>query len=167
MKIAIISDVHNNKTNLKKVLDYCRGENIQTIICCGDLASMKTLDFLNDNFSGGIYFCFGNMDDSHLKNYDFEAKYKNTWIFRDYGETKIGNYDIAFVHYPEKAKELCQTGKYDFVFYGHTHKPWIEKVNNCTSLNPGNVANEIYPPTFAVWNTENDNFDLIRIHGLN
>ncbi len=173
MKVAIISDIHNNEVNLKKVLDYCAKENIQTVICCGDLGSMDTLDFLNDNFSGETYFCFGNMDDSHLKNYDFEAEYKNTWIFRDYGEAKIGNYNIAFVHYPEKAKELCSTGKYDFVFCGHTHRPWSSfakatdgQERNCVMLNPGNVAGELYLPTFAVWNTENNNFALIKIHDL-
>ena len=76
MKIAIISDVHNNEVNLKKVLDFCVREDIKIIICCGDLASMETLDFLNDTFHGEIFFCFGNMDDGHLKNYDFESKYK-------------------------------------------------------------------------------------------
>jgi uncharacterized protein len=166
MLIAIISDIHNNETNLKKVLDYCTRENIQTIICCGDLASMEMLDFLNATFSGDIYYSFGNMEDGHLKNYDFEEKYKNTYVFKKFGETEITNKRIAFVHYPDVAKELCQTGKYDFVFYGHTHKPWVEKINNCSMLNPGNVAGEIYPPTFAVWNTENDKLELIRIHDL-
>jgi uncharacterized protein len=171
MKIAIISDIHNNITNLKKVLDFCAREKIEKMICCGDLGSMETLDFLNENFSGEIYFCFGNMDDGHLKNYDFKAKYKNTWIFEDYGETSLGGeasklYNIAFVHYPNVARELAATGKYAFVFYGHTHKPWEETVGKCKILNPGNVAGEIYPPTFAVWNTEDDNFKLIRIHDL-
>ena len=170
MKIAIISDIHNNVVNLKKILDYCARENIQTIICCGDLASQETLDFLNDNFSGTIYYTFGNMDNDQLKNIDFEtsavSKYKNTFIYKNFGETEIAGKKIAFVHYPEIAKKLCESEKYQFVFYGHTHKPWEEMVGNCKMLNPGNVAGEIYLPTFAVWHTENDKFDLIRIHDL-
>lgn len=166
MRVAIISDVHNNITNLKKVLDFCAWENIGTIICCGDLASIETLDFLNDNFSGEIYFCFGNMDDGQMRNYDFEKKYKNTWIFRDYGTARIDNKNIAFTHYSEGAHELCESEKYDFIFYGHTHKPWEETIGKCKMLNPGNVAGEIYLPTFAVWNTDNDKFELIRIHEL-
>ncbi len=166
MQIAIISDVHNNEVNLKKVLNYCARENITTIICCGDLASMETLDFLNDNFSGEIYYCFGNMDDGQMRNYDFETKYKNAWIFKNYGTARIDNKNVVFTHYPEAARELCKSGKYDLVFYGHTHKPWTEKINNRVMLNPGNVAGEIYPPTFAVWDTESNKFDLIRIHAL-
>jgi predicted phosphodiesterase len=42
----------------------------------------------------------------------------------------------------------------------------MEKVDNCLVLNPGNVAGEIYPPTFAVWNTEDGKFELIKVHDL-
>ena len=166
MRVAIISDVHNNLTNLRKVLDYCEKEGIGKIICCGDLASMETLDFLNDNFSGEIYYTFGNMDNGQLVNYEFPEKYKNTFIYKNSGEINIAGKNISFTHYPEAAEELCRTGKYNFVFYGHTHKPWIQKAGGCTMLNPGNVAGELYQPTFAVWETENDKFQLIRIYEL-
>lgn len=178
MLIAIISDIHNNTVNLKKVLDYCKANEIQTIICCGDLASGETLEFINDNFSGAIHYTFGNMDNDQLKKIwtSDVQKYKNTILYKDFGELEIDNKKIAFVHFPEKAKELCQTGKYNFVFYGHTHKPWTEMIElpvsvkasarRCTLLNPGNVAGEIYLPTFAMWNTEDDSFKLILIHKL-
>ena len=166
MKIAIISDVHNNETNLQKVLGYCVKNDIENIICCGDLASMETLDFLNEKFSGAIYYAFGNMDNDQMKEYAFKEKYKNTFIYKNIGEIELSGKKIAFNHFPETAKKLAETGKYDYVFYGHTHKPWIEKVNHTILLNPGNVTGDFYPPTFSVWNTENDKFDLIRIHEL-
>ncbi len=166
MKIAIISDVHNNEVNLKKVLDYCGREGIKTVICCGDLASAETLDFLNANFSGIIHYTFGNADNDQLRNFEHAGEYKKTKIYEKFGEAEIAGIKIAFVHYPDSAKKLCETGKYTFVFHGHTHKPWMEKIKNCIILNPGNVAGEIYPPTFAVWDTENGKFDLVRIHNL-
>lgn len=166
MKIVIISDIHNNEVNLKKVLDYCQKNKIGTIICCGDLASDETLEFLNNNFSGIIHYTFGNMDNEQLQSFTDAKEYKNTKIYKDFGEIEIGGKKIAFVHYPREARKLCETGKYDFVFYGHTHKPWEEMVGKCKMLNPGNVTGDFYPPTFAVWNTENDKFELIRIHNL-
>lgn len=177
MKIAIISDVHNNLVNLKKVLDYCASNAIEKIICCGDLASIETLDFLNDNFSGEILYTFGNMDNDFLKNYFFKNnQFKKTKIFKEFGEMsfEVGlqadrsptSIKIAFVHFPRIAKGLCRTGKYDVVFYGHSHKPWQENIGKCVMLNPGNVAGEIYPATFAVWKTENDKFELVRIDSL-
>lgn len=198
MLIAITSDIHNNLANLRKVLGYCASKKISTMICCGDLASMETLDFLNDNFSGEIFYCFGNMDQGHLsmetlKHISIKASehknknavyYKNTIIYSDFGEIKIAGKSIAFIHYPDKARKLAESGKYDFVFYGHTHKPWVASVSadakamadkktsadrrlkKCVMLNPGNIANELYPPTFAIWNTENDEFELVRVNEL-
>lgn len=167
MLIAIISDTHDNIPNLKKVLNYCHTNKIEKIIHCGDLATIETLDLLNDNFSGEILFTFGNMDDGHISTYDFKNNhYKKTRIFPDFGHSEITRKKVAFVHYPEVAKQLCESGQYDFVFYGHTHKPWTEIINNCTMLNPGNVANQYYPPTFAIWNTNDNLFRLIRINEL-
>ncbi|MFA6184225.1 MAG: YfcE family phosphodiesterase [Parcubacteria group bacterium] len=172
MKIAIISDVHNNETNLKKVLNYCEQKKIKKIICCGDLASDETLDFMTDNFGGEIFYTFGNMDNEQLREFQFVDVYKNVNLFKKFGELELDSKKIAFVHYPREAEGLARTGKYDFVFYGHTHKPWISHLDatgdhgKCVLLNPGNVAGEIYLPTFATWNTKDDNFELIRVHDL-
>jgi len=189
MKIAIISDVHDNIPNLKRVLDYCNekisaSRRIEKIICCGDLASIETLEFLNDNFSGEIFFTFGNMDNDYLKGYHFEKLdsstcyrslgmtciYKKTKIFKEEGEIEIDGKKIAFVHFPRIAKGLCRSGRYDMVFYGHTHKPWVASAEatadqglKCEMLNPGTVAGQFYPATFAVWDTEDDKFELVRI----
>jgi predicted phosphodiesterase len=39
-------------------------------------------------------------------------------------------------------------------------------MGNCTLLNPGNVTGDLYPPTFAVWDTGSDKLELMRIHDL-
>lgn len=167
MKIAIMSDIHDNLKNLEKVLAFCKKNEIEKIICCGDLAKLETLDFLNDNFSGEILYTFGNMDNDHMRDYEFNNnQYKNTKTFKDFGESEIDNKSIAFVHFPEMAKNLCASGKYNFVFYGHTHKPWEENISSCKLLNPGNVAGTFYPATFAVWNTNNNSFSLVRVNEI-
>ncbi|MFZ2193099.1 MAG: YfcE family phosphodiesterase [Candidatus Moraniibacteriota bacterium] len=166
-KIVIISDIHNNEINLKKVLDYCEREKIETIICCGDMASKEVLDFMNDTYSGIILYTYGNADYDDLRDLEEAKKYRNTYIFKDFGEANIEKKAVAFTHYPQKAKSLARTKKYNFVFHGHTHKPWEEIIDNCKILNPGNVAGDIYPPTFAIWETDTDKFELIRIHNLN
>jgi putative phosphoesterase len=166
MQIAIISDIHDNLPNLQKVLDYCADQKIEKIICCGDITNQESLDFLNDNFSGEIFYAFGNADEGHLEKESLGKKYKKTSIFPDFGEASMEDKKIAFVHFPDKAKELAENGQYDFVFYGHTHKPWTEKIGKCEMLNPGNVAGTFYPPTFAVWNLDDGKFSLIRVHDL-
>jgi predicted phosphodiesterase len=106
------------------------------------------------------------MDNEQLRKFKNVKSYKNIKIFSNFGEIEIVGKKVAFVHFPKVAKGLAESGKYNFVFYGHTHKPWTEIVNDCTLLNPGNVAGEYYLPTFATWNTQDDKFELIKIHGL-
>jgi putative phosphoesterase len=126
MKVSIISDVHNNLVNLKKSLDLSKKEGVKSLICCGDLASRETLDFLADNFSGEIFFVFGNMDDEHMPDFKHIDNYKNVNIFSDYGEAEFDSQKVAFVHYQDMAKKLAYAEKYNFVLYGQTHKPWEE-----------------------------------------
>ncbi len=195
MKIAILSDIHNNEVNLQKVLDFCAREKVEAIVCCGDLASKEVLDLMNEKFSGKIYYTFGNADYKELVSLwtgssahrvagsNEKVVYRNTFLYKDFGEAIIpapaggeagrGGSVIAFVHYPDIAKSLARTGKYDFVFYGHTHKPWIVSADapsgkKYTLLNPGTTGGEIYPPTFAIWDTTKDKepFHLNRIHDL-
>ncbi len=173
MQIAIIADIHNNEVNLKKVLDFCAKNLIEKIICCGDLATQETLDFFCDNFTGEIFYVFGNMDNGQFSDFRFASndsvngtQYKNAQVFKTYGEIKVDDKEIAFIHFPQEAKKLAESGKYNFVFYGHTHKPWEEMIGHCKILNPGNVTGDFYPPTFATWNTNDNKFELIRIHSL-
>ncbi|EKE25891.1 MAG: hypothetical protein ACD_5C00008G0002 [uncultured bacterium] len=177
MLIAIISDTHDNLANLKKVLDYCRENKIEKLIHCGDLAEIETLDYIKENFSGDIFWTFGNMDRGHAADYPFaDGKYRSINIFSKHGEVEIANKKIAFVHFPEYARSLAEEGRYDYVFYGHTHKPWTERIQGenkmngnikeCEMLNPGNVANQYYSPTFAIWNTLDYKFQLILVNGL-
>jgi predicted phosphodiesterase len=51
MKLAIISDTHDNLANLEKFLTSWAKENrIETIIHCGDIASGDTVEFLAKQF---------------------------------------------------------------------------------------------------------------------
>lgn len=175
MKLAIISDTHDNIPNIKKVLDYCRENKIEKIIHCGDFSEVETLEFVKENFSGDVFVSFGNMDRGHCADQYFDGKkFWNFKFFRNHGEVEIANKKIAFVHFPEYAKKLAESARFDFVFYGHTHKPWTETIvaqangnmRKCEMLNPGNVSNQIYQPTFAIWDSIQNTFSLIIVNKL-
>jgi hypothetical protein len=149
MKIAIVSDTHGNVANLKKAVDWIENQNIQMIFHCGDIGNRESLKESLENFSGKFFAVLGNMDaDFNLKEY------------KKILEIKIENKKFAITHKPDDAKKLAESGKYDLVFYGHTHKPWQEKVGNCRMINPGELAGQIFKPAFAVYDTENDFLEL-------
>jgi uncharacterized protein len=159
-QIAIISDSHDNPARIDQMFKILKEKNIETIIHCGDVCSSRVLDYLSNNFKGKIYLSLGNVDADH-EIYEQRHSLTNIKIFPKFGEVKIGNLDIAFVHFPNRAKELAQTGKYDFVFHGHTHKPWEEEIDNCKIINPGTLAGLFTRSTFAILDTKTKKVELV------
>lgn len=161
MKIAIISDSHDNIPNLKKVLTILDEEKIDHILHCGDVSSPDTLNEIFLQFQGKINLAFGNTDFDHFeekKNYSEEMP--NLEIWKYFGVVEIGGKKIAFLHFPDKARELAESQKYDFVFYGHSHKPWEEKIGKTEFVNPGNVAGLYYRASFAILDLESGKLSL-------
>lgn len=162
MEIALISDTHNNYLNLSKAFNIIKKDKINVLIHCGDITSPETLKIILDNFSGLIYISLGNGDDKD--NFiEFNRQNSNLFIFDDFGEIKFNDIEIAITHFPDMALNLIKNLKYKYIFYGHTHKPWLEKINDTIMLNPGNLAGLIYHPTFAICDLKNLRCRLIRL----
>jgi len=161
MKIAIISDTHDNLTNFKKALFWAEKEKIKTILHCGDIGSVDFLKKAAEDFSGKIHLVLGNMDEfSKIPREYSRVENEKIILEGEIGEVKKGGKKIAFCHFKDQAKKLVFCDKYDLVFYGHTHKPWEEKVGNCRLVNPGNLAGIFYKATFATYDTQSDNLEL-------
>ncbi len=159
MKVGIISDSHDNLATLKKFSVFCAREKIKTVIHCGDVAEQETLKTLVKNLDAEILLSLGNADYDHqlmgAANQTNGAK-----VFRGFGIAEIGGLKIGFCHYRETGLKLGDGGRFDFIFYGHTHKPWMEEVNGCLFANPGNLAGLLYKATFAVLETDTRKLSL-------
>lgn len=164
MKLAIISDTHDNLENLKKFLKWAKENKPEIIIHCGDVASLITLKELLKNFKGRLYLVFGNaeIDTESFKN--LQKEYSNFTVCEKIGELTFNKLKIAFTHFPSIARKTAYTNKYHFIFYGHTHKPWAEKINETYLANPGNLKGEPYQPTFCVLDLEKKKFELILLN---
>ena len=155
MKIAIVSDTHNNWANFEKAIKWINKEKIQLILHCGDIQSQETIDDAKKIFDGEIKFVKGNADwQMNL------PEFLEVEIEAASAEAPAGRRKIGFVHFPNEAKKMAQSGKYDVVFYGHTHRPWDEKVGKCHMINPGELAGQFYKPTFAVYDMATGNLEL-------
>jgi len=161
MKIAIISDTHDNVANLKKASFLIKKEKIKTILHCGDIFKPETIkEGLND-YKGKIFLIFSKADASFSKIPENSfKKTSNQKVFEEFGELKLNKRKIAFCHFPEIARELAKSQKYDIVFYGHTHKPWVEVIGKTKLVNPGNIAGLFFRPAFAIYDSKNDKLEL-------
>ncbi|OGY43553.1 MAG: hypothetical protein A3B89_03570 [Candidatus Buchananbacteria bacterium RIFCSPHIGHO2_02_FULL_40_13] len=170
MRIAIISDSHDNIVNTEKFLAWANENEIAIIIHCGDVSAPSMIKkVMVPMFSGPIHLVHGNVSDRKLLK-KICAEFKNVTLHGDEGEIEIGRdiplqaggekMKIAFCHFPERAKKLAQSGQYNLVFYGHTHKPWIENINKTILANPGTLGGLFQKATFAIFDTTTKNLDL-------
>jgi hypothetical protein len=153
MKIAIISDTHDNLENLKKFFELAKKKKIKILIHCGDVCNGETLKEIERSFKE-IYLCLGNADikESLLK----EAK--RTKIFEKEGKIEIDGLKIGFCHmFNVKEKNLKG---FDFYFFGHSHWPFLKKEGDCYLANPGNLAGLFYKATFAILDTKTKKLEL-------
>ena len=158
-KIAICSDSHDNLVNITKFLYYCNKEEISTIIHCGDWCAPTVMDFFRENFKGDIYGIYGNV---HADKEDVMkmANKLNITMKNDDLELELSEIKFVVTHYPDKAKDLAATGKYQMVLCGHNHKPWKEKIETTYLINPGTLAGLFYRASFAIYDPETKKLDL-------
>jgi putative phosphoesterase len=162
MRIAIISDIHDSLTNLKKCLKWCNKNKITSLVCCGDITNESTLKCLIENYANNIYLVQGN-GETYPK--EMLKKYSHIKFYDYIGMVNLKNQKIGFCHEPFRIADLfaqinSQKNNYDIIFYGHTHKPWESFENNTKLVNPGTLGGVYYRATFAIYNLENKKLEL-------
>jgi len=190
MKIAIVADTHNNWANFKKAIEWISnppagGEKIQLILHCGDVSSQEIIDDAKKLFgepasakatAGEVKFVKGNADYNLDIPEKIELEIKTDGNVREINPQtnsrelvcgkNIALKRIAFCHFPNEAKKLAQSGEFNVVFYGHTHRPWDELVlsetegKKCHMINPGELAGQFYKPSFAIYDTDTGKLEL-------
>jgi putative phosphoesterase len=150
--IAIISDIHDNLVNLEKCLKWCAANAVDKLVCCGDVTNSETLEFLAKGFKGEIFIVRGNMEiyqEEEIKNYPNFRYGGRVAIF------EIGGKKVGVCHEPFLVKEVFALGRPDIIFYGHTHKPWLEDRDKVALINPGTLGGVFTAATFASWDEKN------------
>ena len=76
------------------------------------------------------------------------------------GRFKLDRYSVGLCHEPFLIKEVNKLGKCDYVFYGHTHKPWIKEKDKVKMINPGTLGGMFQKGTFACLDTNINKIEL-------
>jgi len=168
MQIAIISDSHDNWLNIEKTIKYLNKQKIRIIIHCGDVCSPLILGKIAQTFKGEqIHLAKGNVDGDIEGFKNMVKKFPQIIYHGNAGKIEIEGLKITFCHFPTLAKKMAASQKYDFVFYGHTHLPWQEKINKTNLINPGTLAGLFTKATFAIFDTKTQEADLILLEKIN
>ncbi len=163
MKIAIISDIHDQIENLYWVLDEIKERNIDYIFALGDYTSPYIIERLQVN-KIPIHAVWGNCDGARQAMFITSQNENPNISFAktEFATIEIENKKYFITHFPDLAEHATTTLEYDAVFHGHTHYKRNEKIGNTPIINPGKLA--MYPNneiSFAIFDTETLNVEFI------
>ena len=161
MKLAILSDIHDNVWNLQAALQDL--PDADALVFCGDLCSPFVVDVLAEGFGQSVYLVDGNnrgdepaitakasaygqrfqrcgpyaelveVDGRLLTRAEYESGHG------DYFDRQKGGQRIAVSHFPEIGLAVAAADRYDVVCYGHNHTLQIGRVGATLTINPGTV----------------------------
>lgn len=139
MLIGIISDTHDNMPQIKKAVDLFNERRVEHVVHAGDFTSPFTFRILK-NLSCGITGIFGNNDGDKL----LLQKMSGGRVFPQPLIFELGGRKIVLMHEQHISDALADSGHYDLVIYGHTHKPEIKKLKKTLVINPGEAGSWLY-----------------------
>ncbi len=151
MRVAVLSDIHDNIWNLQRVLPQIGDAGL--LIFCGDLCAPFTLRAIAEGFAGPIHVTLGNNDGDVLLLTQVAAQHPNVTLVAPFGEVEAGGRRIAFVHYPPLGEGLAALGRYDAVFVGHSHQKEVRTVGHTLLANPGEVMGR-FEASYGIYDTE-------------
>ena len=165
MRIAIISDIHDNFHNLSLAIKIIKNNSAELIICLGDLTSNGVARELSS--CGILVKCiWGNNDGEKfaITKTSLSEGSKLIMSRTTYDFLKIDDRDIFITHFPYLVKHMAKSGDFDAIFFGHTHIKSEDNINNCLIVNPGEIAAyRDRVASFALYDTKNNNVEFIEI----
>lgn len=129
MRVLIVSDTHRKNDLYLKVLEQ---ERPDMVFHCGDVEGSEYL--LTEAADCPVHIVLGNNDFfSNLpRELTVEIGPHRVWMVHGH------NYYVSFG--TEELLDEAMNRNVDVVFYGHTHRPLIEKHSGITILNPGSLS---------------------------
>lgn len=136
MKIGVLSDTHDNLSNLILALEGLREQGIETVIHCGDLTNFELLSYFRDF---RLIYLLGNMDYASGTIVKWVQKMNPDNFAGPVFTGSLGGVPVAATHSHLEGElmTLVQSRRYRWVFHGHTHQRRDETVHGVRVVNPG------------------------------
>jgi len=165
MKIAIISDIHDQVDNLKWAVKKMQEFKVDQVFALGDYCSPYVVERLG-LVGVSVIAVWGNNDGDQVAMFKaVQNAPSNSIYFKkgNFAEIEYNNGKYFITHYPLLAENAAMSRKYDAVFHGHTHQQRNEIINNTPIINPGKLATyRGHIISFAIYNTKTKKVEFVE-----
>ena len=163
MKLALISDIHENAEQLLIALQAAAASGCKELIFLGDLESISTLHLLRHHWDGELHFVCGNNDWKKGEMVRLADSWEKTTYYGDTGSLNLGGRKLYITHYPYLAEKAAEEGSYDAAFYGHTHIAEQHLCGKCLVANPGEIEGRTPHCSWAIYESESNSLRHIDL----
>jgi putative phosphoesterase len=154
VKIAILSDIHDNVWKLAAALD--RFKEADAIIGCGDLCAPFIVPQIAEAFRRSIHVVFGNNDGDRFRITQQGARFDHVTIHGEFADFALGGKRIAVHHFDDVGRLIAASGSYDVVCCGHNHVFEVARIGRTLLINPGEIMGRFGTSTYVVYDTGTD-----------
>jgi putative phosphoesterase len=171
MRIAVLSDIHDNVWKLAAALDAVR-ESTDAMLCCGDLCSPFIAHQIGRGYPHPVHIVFGNNDGDQFRITANAAKYPHLRIHGEIFTAEFDGRKFAMNHFDAIARPLAASGLYDVVCFGHNHLHEITRVGKTLAINPGAIMGATFgadgsrrdvPSTFVIYDTASGDTESFEV----
>jgi len=164
MRVAIISDIHDNIWKLADALE--RASEADVLICCGDLCSPFIIERLGKGFDGPIHIVFGNNDADRFRITQKAGDYPHIHLHGEHLEAEFGSKLFAINHFDNIGRSLAAGQQFDVVCFGHNHSYEVCRVGRTLIINPGEIMGGLSRgqfSSFVIYDTETDDVERVDL----
>lgn len=137
MRLGVVSDTHGHVKNTLDAVRMLESFDVAAVLHCGDIGSAGIVRLFSQ---WPTHFVLGNVDHDDGELQEAIQQAGQTFHGR-FGAVEIEGVRIALVHSDDQRKfrEAIESGQFDLVCYGHTHKAEHHREGRTLVLNPGAV----------------------------
>jgi len=141
MKIGILSDTHDNISCAETAIDRLNQEQVDLVLHAGDFIAPFMIGILK-KLEAQMIGVFGNNDGDRPLLLQKCRETKNLEIRGTFARIDLADGHIALLHGsdPVLLRTLNESGIFDLVVAGHTHRAEVAETGRTLVVNPGEVC---------------------------
>ncbi len=166
MKIALMSDSHDNWQKLAQAVDLANSNQCEHLLFAGDLISPPGLKAL-EKFRGKCHVVLGNNEGEIQWFTNFANERTNINFYGYFAEIEIDGLKFYLQHYPRAAEIAGHSDLFDVCVFGHNHIYSEESIGETLLLNPGTIHGykhlDYVGSTFIIFDTDSKQVQKVSL----
>lgn len=148
LRIGVISDTHGEERLVRRAVEIFKEMNVERVLHCGDLCVPAHAALFKEIPTDFVY---GNCDSCVRLSIERSVEEAGGTHHGDFGSLRLAGKNVAFLHGQDRTRLLQElnSGDWDLICTGHTHRYELTMYGDTLLLNPGAVQRRYETPCAA------------------